>query len=138
MQIAFLGGSRDFLAPRCSRDIAASRRKRLEDRIEMVYDLGFPADHLAVTTLQPPYTAARANIYVVHTLCGEFFRTTDVIDVVGVAAIDHDVTGFKLSSEILKRRIDDGRRHHQPHGAWFFQLLHQFIERGRGSCTVAR
>src|SRR5215471_9145259 len=43
MQVALFGGSRDFLASRCSGNVAASRGERLEDRIEMLHDLLFPA-----------------------------------------------------------------------------------------------
>src|SRR5258708_20074257 len=97
MQVALLRGSRDFLSARCARNITAPRRKRFENWIEMLDDLFLAADHLAIATLETPDTTARPYIDVVQRFRVEFFRATDVIDVVRVAAVDHDLAGFDLS-----------------------------------------
>jgi hypothetical protein len=71
-----------------------------------------------------------------QTLRAKFFRTSNVVDVVGVAAVDDDVAGVELSSEIVKRAIHHRRGHHQPHGPRLLQFVYEIIERSSGSCAV--
>jgi hypothetical protein len=94
----------------------------------MLDDLRFPADHLAIAALKPPDTAACSHIHVVQSLAGEFLRPADIVDVVRVAAIDHNVTGVQLRRQFVQCRIHHRRRNHQPHGPRPFELLHQIIE----------
>ena len=61
---------------------------------------------------------------------GELLRAADVVDVVGVAAVDQRVVLFEERQEICDRRVDDRGRHHQPDRARLRQLLHEVGERG--------
>ena len=78
--------------------------------VEMFDDLGFAADHHAISAFQSPYAAAGADIHVVDALCGKLLRAADVVDVVGVAAIDQDVAGFEQRQQVGDRLVDDCRR----------------------------
>jgi hypothetical protein len=52
----------------------------------------------------------------VHAAPGELFRAPDVIDVVGIAAVDEDVTRRKMRQQVGNRAVDGGCRDHQPDG----------------------
>jgi hypothetical protein len=90
--------------------------------------LFFSPDHLAIPALESPDTAARADIDVVQGLRGEVFRTPDVVDVVGVAAVDDDVASVEFCGKILQRSVDHRGGNHQPDGSRPLELLHQIIE----------
>ena len=69
---------------------------RLEDGIEMLDGAFGAADHHAVAALESPDAAAGAYIHVMNSFGSEFFGAADVVDVVGVAAVDEDVAGFEM------------------------------------------
>ncbi len=91
MQVAILGRAADFFAARRAIDISAPGRQRLEDRIQMFHDVGFAADHQAVPALQAPYAAAGSDIGVVNAFGLQLLGAPNIVDVIGVAAIDDDV-----------------------------------------------
>ena len=66
------------------------------------------ADHQAVATLESPDSAAGAYVDVVDAFGGEVFGAADVVDVVGVAAVDEDVAGFEMRGD-LGDGVVDGR-----------------------------
>src|SRR5690348_3913615 len=96
MQVALFSRAAKFFAPRCAVNRAAPGSKRLEDGIEMLYDVGFAADHLAVAAFEPPNAAAGAAVDVVNAFRAEFFCAANVVDVIGVAAVDDDVPNVEL------------------------------------------
>ena len=51
MQIALLGGAVDPFTARRARNVAAARRKRSEDRIEVLHDIDVAADHHAIAAV---------------------------------------------------------------------------------------
>src|SRR5260370_228569 len=110
MQIAFFGSSRNFLPPRWLRHVAASRRERFEDRIEMSDNLPFATNHLPRPALQGPYSTARATVHVLQTFGGKFVGAANIIDVIRISAIDHNVAGVELSSPFLQRVVHHRRR----------------------------
>jgi len=65
------------------------------------HDVGFAADHLAVTPFETPDATAGADIDVVDALGGEFLGAANVVDVIGVAAVDDDVADIELASEFV-------------------------------------
>ena len=104
--------------------------QRGEDRIEVLDHRVFAADHHAVAALQAPHAAARADVDVVDALRRELLGAADVVDVVGIAAVDEDVAGFEMGQEIGDGLVHDRRRHHQPDRPRLGQLLHEVCERG--------
>src|SRR5258708_16355133 len=66
-----------------------------KDWIEMFNHCGFTANHHAVTAFQAPNPAARAHITVLHLLTRQFFAPPDIVNVVGITAVDHNITRFK-------------------------------------------
>ena len=70
MEIALFGGAAGFFAAGSAIDIAAAGRERFEDGIEMLDDVSFAANHLAVAALESPDAAAGADIHVVNALGG--------------------------------------------------------------------
>ena len=117
MQIAFFRSARGFFAAGRAIDISASGRKCFENRIEVLHNFIFAADHLAVAALQSPHAAAGADVHVVQTFRGQFLGTADVINVVGISAVDKDVAAFELGYKSCKSGVDDACRHHQPDSA---------------------
>src|SRR4029077_5023848 len=62
VQVALFGSAADLLASRGGRYIAPAGSKRRKDRVEMLADRLFAADHHAVPPLQPPAPAAGPDI----------------------------------------------------------------------------
>src|SRR5262245_40297831 len=92
LETPLLGCPFGLLASRRARDVASSWRQRREDRIEIINHVRFAADHHAVASLQSPHTAARANVDVVDALRRQFFRAANVVDVIGIPAVNEDVS----------------------------------------------
>ena len=65
------------------------------------------ADHHAVAALQAPYAAACAHVHVVDPFGCQFLGAPDVVDVVGIAAVDEDVARIEV-----RQQVGDGLVHH--------------------------
>ena len=130
-KIALLGGAVDLFAPGRARNVAHARRQRLEDRIETLDRLVRAADHHAVAALQTPHAAAGAHIHVVDSLRREFLGAADIVDIVGVAAVDEDVSRLEIGHEVSDGFVHDCRRDHQPDCPRLVELLHEVLQRGR-------
>ena len=99
MQVALFGGAAQLLASGRARDVAAPGRKRGENGIEVLDHIRFAADHHAIAAFQAPDAAAGANVDVMDFPAREFLGAANVVDVVGVAAVDEDVAGFRWGSK---------------------------------------
>ena len=64
-------------------------------------------------------------------------KGADVIDVVGVAAINNDVILLQPGRKIFERAVHDSRRQHQPHRAGRFQLANEVLERTGANRALA-
>jgi hypothetical protein len=84
--------------------------------------LVFAADHQAVAPVQAPHAAAGADVDVVDAGALEVLGPGDVVPVVGVPAVDHDVAGFEQRPQFVQRLGDDAGRHHDPDGPRRLQL----------------
>jgi hypothetical protein len=111
------------------RDIADTRRQRLEDWVEPLYRLVRAADHHAVAAFQAPDAAAGPDIHIVNTLRHKFLGAADVVHVVGIAPVDEDVPFLEMGQEVGDCRVRDCRRDHQPECARLLQLLDEVRER---------
>ena len=103
----------------------------------MLHGRRFAADHHAVTALEPPHAAARADVDVVNAFRRQLLGAANVVDVVRIAAVDQDVVLVEQRHEIADARIDDGGRHHQPDRTRLAQLLDEIGER-RGALRAVR
>jgi hypothetical protein len=115
VQIAVLGRRR--IAGAAGRPLGGAvdaGRDRLEDRVEPLDRLVGPADHQAVAALEPPDTAARADVEVVDAARLERLGAVDVVAVVGVAAVDDRVAGLHQPGELVDGVLDVARRDHDP------------------------
>src|SRR5262249_9777226 len=79
----------------------------------------------------------RSDIDVMDSLRRERLRPADVVNVVRVAAINENVTAFKVRREIGDGLVDDPRRDHQPHRPRLLELAHEACSRGRPYRLVA-
>ena len=68
IQVAFLGRATRVLAPGRARDIAASRRQRLEDWIQVADRLGLTSNHQTETALETPHPTAGPDVEIVDAL----------------------------------------------------------------------
>ena len=94
----------------------------LKDRIEPRDDVVLAADHEAVAPLESPDAAARAAVDVVQPALGELPGAIDVVLVVGVASVDHDVVGLEELDQFIERVLGDRRGQHEPDGARRLEL----------------
>ena len=138
VEIALFSSSANFFASRSAIGVSAAGGQRFEDRIKEFDNVRFAANHLAVATLEAPDTAARAHVAIMNLLGRKLFGATDVVDVVGVSAVDHDVARFQLAGKIVERRIDDRCGHHQPNRARLLQFLDEIVERSRARRAFPR
>src|SRR5262249_13273898 len=90
MEITLLGCPFGLLASRRARVAAGAGGSCREDGTEMITHARFAADHHAIASLQSPHTAARANVDIVDALRRKFFRAANVIDVIGIPAVNED------------------------------------------------
>src|ERR1700726_170376 len=95
----------------------------------MLHDVIFSADHLAIAALEAPHAAAGAHVNVVNTAGGKFLGAANVINVVGVAAVDYDVAGFEFGCEVAESGVDDSGRHHEPDRAGLGQFFDEIVKR---------
>ena len=58
-----------------------------------------------------------------QTLGHQFFGAPDVVDVIGIAAVDDDIAGFHARRKLGQRAIHRGGRHHHPDRARRLQWL---------------
>src|SRR5271165_5129162 len=129
MEIAFLGSATGFFAAGSAVHVAAAGSQRLKDGIEVFDDVVFPADHLAVAAFEAPNAARGADVDVVDAFAAEFLGAADVVDVVGVAAVDNDVADVEFADEFVERGVDNRGGNHEPDGAGFAEFLDEFVER---------
>src|SRR4029077_4600950 len=132
VEIALFGSAGRFLASWSARSISTSRRERLEDRVEMSHGVVFAADHLAVATLKAPDAAAMSDINVMNAAAGKFLGASNVVDVIGIAAVDDDVARFELRGDVVQGGIHNASGHHEPDGARLREFFYEVIE-GRGA-----
>ena len=90
-QVALFGSAADLFTPRGGRHIAPPGSQRRKDRVEMPDGRLFAADHHAVTPLQPPDPAAGPDIDVMDPSRRQLPGAPDIVDVIGIAAVDQDV-----------------------------------------------
>ncbi len=130
VQVALFGSAADLLASRGGRYIAPAGSKRRKDRVEMLDDRLFAADHHAVTPLQPPDPAAGPDIDVMDPSRRQLLGAPDIVDVIGIAAVDQDVVGLESGQNVGNGLVDDGRGDHQPDRPRLLQLFDEVDERG--------
>ena len=128
MQIALLGRAVDPFAARCARNIAAARRKRNEDRIEVLHDFDVAADHHAITALKPPDAAARADVDIMNALGCQVLGPANIVDVIGIAAVNENVAALEMGQQLGDNIIHYAGRHHQPDGARLGEFLDEVRE----------
>src|ERR1017187_6139443 len=129
MEITLLDRATNLFSSRCTRDIAASRSKRLKDRIEVQYGIALASDHQTITALDPPYAAACPHIDIANTFGLQFFGSPDVINIVRVAYIDDDVSLLHLAGKVMHSGLYRRCGHHQADSARRLQLGHEIVER---------
>src|ERR1019366_2157164 len=135
VQIALFALPAHLLASRCSRDVNDARRNGLEDGVEVLHGGVRAADHHAVPALQTPHAAAGTDVHVVYALGCERLCPADIVDVVGIAPVDEDVTGFKIGDDSGDGFVNHGRRDHQPNGARLAKLAREIFQR-RGTYSL--
>src|SRR6185503_3902695 len=85
----------------------------------------------AVAALEARDAAARPLVHVMDPAPLQLGAAPDIVAVVGVSAVDHDVAGFADRRELRQGLIDRGGRHHQPDAPRAAQPGHEIFGRGR-------
>ena len=103
----------------------------------MLDDVGFASDHEAVAPVDSPHAAARPAVDVVDAPVGEVGGTADVISVVGVAAVDDDVSSLHVGGEVFDGLASDVPGwHHHPDCSRTRQLLDEVGHRAGPGGTI--
>ena len=114
MQIAIFGSATATLPTGCAWRIAAPRGQRAKDRVESLDNSFGTTNHHAVTTFQTPHATAGAHIHVIDSLFRHPLEAMNVVDVVGIPAINNDITLSQMRREIIQRAIHESGGNHQP------------------------
>src|SRR5208337_3976356 len=140
MKVAQLRGAPEFLASGRARDLACTRRQRLEYRIEMLHGLLGAADHHAVTALKPPDTATGSGVHILDVLRRELTGTPDVVHIIGVASVDEDIAAFKVWHKAGNGAVNGRSGDHQPYRTRSLQFTCHVFKRGgsRGALLYKR
>ena len=93
---ATLGSAAEGLSPRSARDVAGPGSQLREDRIEALDHRRLAPDHQAIPSLPSPDTAAGPDVHIVDALLGEIVCAPDVVDVIGITAVDEGVAGCEM------------------------------------------
>src|SRR5208282_1193670 len=94
VKVTLLGGA-PRLQARGGLGAALTGRDGQEDGVQAPHRLVLAADHQAVAPFQAPHAAAGADVHVVDAVPLEIFGPRDVVPVVRVPAVDHDVVGLE-------------------------------------------
>src|SRR5450432_396067 len=138
VQITFFRSALGVFAAGGAIDVATAGRERFENGVEVLDDGVFATNHLAVATFEPPDSPTGANVNVVDSAWGKFLRAADVVDIVGIAAIDQNVVLFELGHEAGDGGVDHGSRNHQPDGTRLLELGDKIIEGSGSGSAFAR
>ena len=130
MQVTLLGGASGLFTPGRARYVACAWSQGCKDWIELLDNLLLAADHHAVTSLQSPDAAARSHVHVVDSLRREFLGAPDIVNVIGIAAVDQNVLCLKMGQKIRDSFVHDRRGNHQPDRTRLRELSHKLRERG--------
>src|SRR5947208_1067096 len=91
--------------------------------------VAFTTDHLAVTTLRSPNSAARSDVDIMNAFGFEFGGATDVVDVVRVPTVDDDVVCLEDGDELIEHRINECGGYHEPNRARRLQFGNKTVQR---------
>jgi hypothetical protein len=114
VQEALLGTGVAAAASGRARCGAYPRRKRQEHRFQAFHDIGFAADHQAVTTLLTGNAATGTDIDMVKARCGQILGAPNVVAVIRIAAVDHDVARVEIRYQVSECLVHGTSRYHQP------------------------
>ena len=129
MQVAVRGGAAELVAPRRRRRVALAGGQRLEDRVEAFDRFGRAADHEAVAAVLAPDAAGSADVEIVDSLGSQLLGPANVVDVVGIAAVDERVALLQERRVVGNHAVGDARGDHQPHVPRRRQLGDQLLRR---------
>src|SRR2546428_2126725 len=138
MEIPLLGGASGLFTPRRARYVAHAWSQRGKDWIEVFDYLLLATNHHAVPALQSPDATARSHIYIMDSLRREFLGAPDIVNVIGIAAVDQHVLCLKMGQEIGDSFVHHRRRNHQPDRPRLGELLYEVAQRGGANCLLFR
>src|SRR5260221_276312 len=81
------------------------------------------SSHYAITALPAPHAASRRRAKIADALGLPPLGPGDVIDVIRIATVDHDIAGLEMGKQAGAALVDPARRDHQPDRARLLQRL---------------
>ena len=93
-------------------------------------------NHQAVTSLQSPDATARSYVHVMDSLRRELLGAPNIVDVIGIAAIDQDVVRLETRQELVDSFAHHRRRDHQPDRPGLREFPYEIAQRGGGNCLL--
>src|SRR5215212_10870331 len=102
----------------------------------MSNDIRFTSDHLAVTALPSPNSAARTDVNIMNALRFELLCAANVVDVIGVSAVDDGIAWLYNFNQLMENSIDKSGRYHQPDRTRWFKLFNKLMQRSAANCAL--
>jgi hypothetical protein len=66
----------------------------------MLDDLSLTSDHHAISPFKTPHATARSNVHLMYAPRSEIRGATNVVDVVGVAAVNQNIACIKKGQQV--------------------------------------
>ena len=63
-----------------------------------------------------------------NAFCGELSRAANIVDVIGISAVNHDIVFIELANQVVQRAVNYGCRNHQPYRARLLQFADKIID----------
>ena len=131
VQVAPLGGAVAVIPARGGLDPSLTGGDGGPDRIQTPDGDILAPDHQAVAAFETPHPATGPAVDVVDPLGGQLLGTMEIVAVVRVAAVDHDVIGIEQFGQLVDGALHVPGRDHDPHGPRRPEGRHELLERRR-------
>jgi hypothetical protein len=107
-----------LLASRRTWSCSNAWRERDEDGVEVLDDFLFPPYHQAVTAFPSRYSTAGTHINVMYAFGMKLRATLYIVVIIGIAPVDHDISGIDEGYQLRKKYVNHCCRDHQPYHPW--------------------
>src|SRR5262245_46269733 len=89
--------------PWCAGRCRYARGQLRKDRLQLLHDLALAADHQTVATYRTPDAATGAHVHIMDALGLQFGGTTQIVLIIGVAAIDEAIASAQEWNQLRQQ-----------------------------------
>src|SRR5262249_15646117 len=110
------------------RDVADAWGESGENGIQLLNNIGFAANHHAVSAFQTPDTAAGSDVHIMNAFGGQLPGAAKIINVIRIAAINQDVAASEKRDEVRDSLSDNSCGDHQPDRSRLGEFRNEIVE----------